>query len=180
MTVETERGELLEIYRLHAELADRVSQRREGANRLYVGLLMALVVFLAALLRLTPGSLPRDAITIAACLMGAALSASWWLVIRSYRKLNTGKLKALQELERRLACVLRQGVGTARRRQGPGKVLAAHQGRGCTSVDVLRGLLRRCGRGSASERLMTCRAVAELDARLRASGRASGRQRRRV
>jgi len=103
VTVETERGELLEIYRLHAELADRVSQRREGANRLYVGLLMALVVFLAALLRLTPGSLPGDAITIAACLMGAALSASWWLVIRSYRKLNTGKLKALQELERRLA-----------------------------------------------------------------------------
>ena len=25
--------ELLEIYKLHAELADRVSQRREGANR---------------------------------------------------------------------------------------------------------------------------------------------------
>lgn len=28
------RNELLEIYRLQAELADRVSQRREGANRL--------------------------------------------------------------------------------------------------------------------------------------------------
>ena len=29
------RNEMLEIYKLHAELADRVSQRREGANRLY-------------------------------------------------------------------------------------------------------------------------------------------------
>ena len=103
MTVDAERGELLEIYRLHAELADRVSQRREGANRLYVGLLVALVVFLAALLRLTPGSLPGDALAIAACATGAALSASWWLVIRSYRQLNTGKLKALHELEERLA-----------------------------------------------------------------------------
>ena len=103
VTVESERGELLEIYRLHAELADRVSQRREGANRLYVGLLVALVVFLAALLRLTPGSLRGDTIVIAACVTGAALSASWWLVIRSYRQLNTGKLKALQELEQRLA-----------------------------------------------------------------------------
>ena len=27
------RNEMLEIYKLHAELADRVSQRREGANR---------------------------------------------------------------------------------------------------------------------------------------------------
>ncbi len=34
-----DRTELLEIYKLHAELADRVSQRREGANRLYVSLL---------------------------------------------------------------------------------------------------------------------------------------------
>ena len=27
-------NDLLEIYKLHSELADRVSQRREGANRL--------------------------------------------------------------------------------------------------------------------------------------------------
>ena len=27
------RNEMLGIYKLHAELADRVSQRREGANR---------------------------------------------------------------------------------------------------------------------------------------------------
>ena len=102
MTVDSERAELLEIYRLHAELADRVSQRREGANRLYVGLLVALVVFLAALLRFAPGSLAGIAVVVA-CVTGAALSTSWWLVIRSYRQLNTGKLKALHEVEERLA-----------------------------------------------------------------------------
>ena len=103
MTVDPERGELLEIYRLHAELADRVSQRREGANRLYVTLLAALVVFLAALLRFTPVSVPGTVVVVVACVTGAVLSASWWLVIRSYRQLNTGKLKALHELEERLA-----------------------------------------------------------------------------
>lgn len=103
MTVDSERGELLEIYRLHAELADRVSQRREGANRLYVSLLAALVVFLAALLRFTPGSLPGTTVVVVACVTGTVLSASWWLVIRSYRQLNTGKLKVLHELEERLA-----------------------------------------------------------------------------
>ncbi len=45
------RQELLEIYKLHAELADRVSQRREGANRLFVSLLTGMLIFMAALLR---------------------------------------------------------------------------------------------------------------------------------
>ena len=49
--MDEKRQELLEIYKLHAELADRVSQRREGANRLYVSLLIGLVLFAAALLR---------------------------------------------------------------------------------------------------------------------------------
>ena len=96
------RQELLDIYRLHAELADRVSQRREGANRLYVSLLLALVLFLAALFRFGAGDLPGD-VVVAVAVTGAALSMSWWVVIRSYRQLNSGKLKALHELEDDLA-----------------------------------------------------------------------------
>lgn len=98
-----DREELLEIYQLHAELADRVSQRREGANRLYVSLLLALVLFLAALFRFGSGDLPSDVVVVAVAVTGAALSVSWWVVIRSYRQLNSGKLKALHELEDRLA-----------------------------------------------------------------------------
>ncbi len=96
------RNELLEMYRLHAELADRVSQRREGANRLYVSLLLALVLFLAALFRFGMGDLPGGVVVGAVGAVGVALSASWLLVIRSYRQLNSGKLKVLQELETRL------------------------------------------------------------------------------
>ena len=100
---DAERNDLLEIYRLHAELADRVSQRREGANRLYVSLLLAVVLFLAALFRFGAGDLPGNVVVVVVGVIGTALSVSWWLVIRSYRQLNTGKLKALQELEKRLA-----------------------------------------------------------------------------
>lgn len=98
-----DREELFEIYRLHAELADRVSQRREGANRLYVSLLLALVLFLAALFRFGTGELPVEIATILVGVMGAALSGSWWIVIRSYRQLNTGKLDVLHELEEHLS-----------------------------------------------------------------------------
>ena len=100
---DTERGELLEVYRLHAELADRVSQRRDGANRLYVSLLLALVLFLAALSRFGSGDLPGNVVVVVIGTVGIALSVSWLLVIRSYRQLNTGKLTALHELEEHLA-----------------------------------------------------------------------------
>ena len=100
---ETKRNELLEIYRLHAELADRVSQRREGANRLYVSLLLGLVALLAALLRFGVGDLSPRIVLLAAGIVGALLSASWYVVIRSYRQLNTGKFLALHELEQKIA-----------------------------------------------------------------------------
>ena len=95
--------ERLEIYKLHAELADRVSQRREGANRLYVSLLIGLAVFAAALLRFGTDGISPDTVLFWAGVLGAVLAASWYVVIRSYRQLNTGKFNALQDLERHLA-----------------------------------------------------------------------------
>ena len=103
MMEDSTRKELLEIYKLHAELADRVSQRREGANRLYVSLLVGLVVFVSALLRFDAGDGYEKVILFSAGAVGALLSVSWYVVIRSYRQLNTGKFLALHELEKRLA-----------------------------------------------------------------------------
>ena len=97
------REELLEIYKLHAELADRVSQRREGANRLYVSLLTGILIFLAAFLRYGTGIVPVWVILLASGILGILLSVSWFVVIRSYRQLNTGKFKPLHELEEQLA-----------------------------------------------------------------------------
>lgn len=98
-----EKKEYLELYKLHAELADRVSQRREGANRLYVSLLVGLVVFVAALLRFRTDGISADTVLICTGVLGMLLSTSWYIVIRSYRQLNTGKFRALQELESHLA-----------------------------------------------------------------------------
>lgn len=90
--------ELLEIYKLHAELADRVSQRREGANRLFVRLLTGTLIFLAALLRYGAETIPVGAILTTVGIFGVFLSASWYIIIRSYRQLNSGKFAALHEL----------------------------------------------------------------------------------
>ena len=103
MTNDPDRNELLEIYKLHAELADRVSQRREGANRLYVSLLAGLAAFLAVLIRFGVGDVPVQVVLVSVGVVGTALSASWYVVLRSYRQLNTGKFRALHELEGKLA-----------------------------------------------------------------------------
>ena len=94
-------SELLEIYKLHGELADRVSRRREGANKFYAGLITA--VLLVAFLGYGTGSLPVRGVLTAGGVLGALLSASWYIVIRSYRQLNAGKFDALHELEEKLA-----------------------------------------------------------------------------
>ena len=103
MTPDPRQGELLEIYKLHAELADRVSQRREGANRIYVSLLVGFVVFLGALLRFGIGEMPVKLVLCSLGGVGVLLSVSWYIVIRSYRQLNSGKFRALHELENTLA-----------------------------------------------------------------------------
>lgn len=99
----TDKNEALEIYKLHAELADRVSQRREGANRLFVSLLTGLLVFLAASLRFGTGPVSAESVMMFVGVAGALLSAAWYVVVRSYRQLNTGKFLALHELEEKLA-----------------------------------------------------------------------------
>ena len=99
---ENDPSQILELYKLHADLADRVSQRREGANRLFVSLLTGLMVFLAALLRLGTGDLHAGTVMVFFGIAGAALSVAWFIVIRSYRQLNTGKFEALHELEKKL------------------------------------------------------------------------------
>lgn len=101
--MDEQKQELLEIYKLHAELADRVSQRREGANRLYVSLLIGLVLFVAALLRFGTDGISADTVLFWTGVLGAVLATSWYIVIRSYRQLNTGKFNTLQDLESRLA-----------------------------------------------------------------------------
>ncbi len=95
--------ELLEIYKLHADLVDRVSQRREGANRLYISLLTAVLVLLAAFLRYGTGAIPVQGILAVGGVLGTLLSAPWYIVIRSYRQLNAGKFAVLHELEAKLA-----------------------------------------------------------------------------
>ena len=97
-----EKQELLEIYKLHAQLADNVSNRRATANHFYLLVLSGLSVLFSALLQRKNG-VPLGGLMVGFGLFGTLLAAAWYVVIRSYRQLNTGKFDALQELEKELA-----------------------------------------------------------------------------
>lgn len=102
MKMDSKQQELLEIYRLHAELADSVSRQRGTANRFYMLVLSGLVVLFSALIQRQNG-IPLGILMVGFGLFGMLLAAAWYVVIRSYRQLNTGKFKALHELEAKLA-----------------------------------------------------------------------------
>lgn len=97
-----EKQELLEIYKLHAELADSVSKQRSTANRFYILVLSGLAVLFSAFLQRENGG-PIRWLMIGFGLFGMLLTIAWYVVIRSYRQLNTGKFNALHELEEKLA-----------------------------------------------------------------------------
>jgi len=95
-----EKEELVEIYKLHAELADSVSRQRGTANRFYMLVLSGLAV-LAFLQR--KNGVPLEWLMIGFGLLGMLLAAAWYIIIRSFRQLNSGKFKTLHELEKKLA-----------------------------------------------------------------------------
>lgn len=97
-----EKQELLEIYKLHAGLADSVSKQRATANRFYILVLSGLAVLFSAFLQHENG-LPLGWLMIGFGLFGMFLAVAWYIIIRSYRQLNSGKFKALHELEEKLA-----------------------------------------------------------------------------
>ncbi|WP_149180931.1 hypothetical protein [Streptomyces sp. TRM49041] len=95
-----QRAEVLDLYKLAVEMADRVSARRGTANAFFLSVqttFIALVSF----------GFPRFSespwwVSLAVFLAGTTLSATWWMQLRSYRDLNTAKFKVINKLEERL------------------------------------------------------------------------------
>lgn len=97
-----EKQELLEIYKLHAELANSVSKQRGTANRFYMLVSSGLAVLFSAFLQRKNGA-PLGWLMVGLGIFGMLLASAWYIVIRSFRQLNSGKFKALHELEEKLA-----------------------------------------------------------------------------
>lgn len=95
--------ETLALYQLAVEMADRVSARRATANSFFFTMQAGLAVALGAFaIRTGTAQTPkpdRFVLTLAA-VAGVIISASWWMLLRSYRDLNSAKFKVINDIER--------------------------------------------------------------------------------
>lgn len=97
-TTPVDRLERLEIYKLLVEMADRVSQRRQGANSFYLSVNTLLVGGSAYLGTLQPSARSIIVVSIA----GIAICALWIRNIKSYKTLNDAKFEVINDIETRL------------------------------------------------------------------------------
>lgn len=86
--------QILDIYKLTVEMADRVSSRRATANAFFLTVNTGLV----AVAGLFPSNSGPCALR-ATCLAGAVLAFCWFLLLRNYRELNTAKFKVINAIE---------------------------------------------------------------------------------
>jgi hypothetical protein len=88
---------LVEQYRLYVEMADNISERRQGANSYFLTVNTAVLAFV--------GYVTTNDTSDYLWLLGVAgiaLSFLWYRLIRSYRDLNTAKFRVVHQIERRL------------------------------------------------------------------------------
>ncbi|MEO1987641.1 MAG: hypothetical protein ABGX47_13510 [Martelella sp.] len=90
--------DVLEIYKMLVEMADRVSQRRQSANSFYLTVNTAIIGGTAYLSQSTFGQLSKWAVSCA----GIAICILWIRAVVSYKSLNAAKFEVITALEERL------------------------------------------------------------------------------
>lgn len=89
---------VLEIYKMVVEMADRVSQRRQSANSFYLTVNTAIIGGAAYLSQSQFG----DIGTLAVSLAGIVICFLWVRTVTSYKSLNAAKFEVITALEEHL------------------------------------------------------------------------------
>jgi len=93
---------LLEQYKLYVEMTDNVSSRRAQANMFYISVLSGLLAVLSIVARGSSLSDAQGIAFLAAAMLGTIICYVWYVNIRSYRQLNSGKFKVIHAMEQQL------------------------------------------------------------------------------
>lgn len=86
---------IFEQYKIAVEMADKISSRREWANKIFLSANSVIFAFLAT-------KNDFNDIHILISLFWILLSLTWWWIIQNYRNLNSAKYKVINEIEEKL------------------------------------------------------------------------------
>ncbi|GAA1454311.1 RipA family octameric membrane protein [Nocardiopsis tropica] len=95
------RAAVLDQYRTCVEMADRVSGRRSLTNTFFLSLNSAVVAAVVAVAGNSSQEVPL-LLLLAGLVVLWAQCLTWFVMVRSYRQLNTAKFAVIGALERRL------------------------------------------------------------------------------
>ena len=97
--------QLIEIYKLQAQLADNISNRRITINRFYILVVSGLALIFAAFFKL-PTEIQKllsiGDLVVGLAFLGVNLSLAWFVLINSNLRLSMIKYEALKKLEDQL------------------------------------------------------------------------------
>ncbi len=90
--------DLLEIYKLHAELAEQAAASREGLNKLYTGMVSTIIAASVLIQRVAPGAEVMWMLPV----LGMVVSLCWLISLHSMTGRLSAKHSVLLELEEKL------------------------------------------------------------------------------
>ncbi|MGZ4864518.1 MAG: RipA family octameric membrane protein [Halobacteriota archaeon] len=99
---DTDTAKLLEQYKLYVQMADKISDRRADANKFFISLLTGLLALLSAIIQFRGAAVLQQAVLLIVGVVGILLCYTWYITIRSYRQLNSGKFKVVHLVEKQL------------------------------------------------------------------------------
>jgi hypothetical protein len=95
------RTAILEQYKLYVEMVDRITNRRGLTNTFFLSLNTLILTVFGFFWKEKPATIPLSvALLVTVILVGQAIT--WWLILLSYRQVNSGKYKVIGLLEERL------------------------------------------------------------------------------
>jgi len=99
------KNHLFEQYKLYVESAEKISDRRQSANNYFITINTALVALIGLSFRVIISDNLKWVRALVA-LVGIIICVIFWFLLRSYRQLNSGKFKVIQEIEQKLPIAL--------------------------------------------------------------------------
>lgn len=97
-----DRATLLELYKLHVEMADKVSDRRVKVNAFYISLTAGILVLASRFGWLEAADRTQAIGLILVAVLGLLVCGVWRANVSSFQRLNRAKFKVIDELEQQL------------------------------------------------------------------------------
>jgi hypothetical protein len=89
-----------EQYKLYIGGIEKISDRRDSANRYFITLNSSIFVLAGLVIQYTQNN--QKLFLIGLCLLGLAVSVIFWFSINAYKQLNTGKFAMVHIIEEKL------------------------------------------------------------------------------